>query len=103
MMITVEVIVEHFRDAGERDANGDWGYFYEGDLFTFSAGANCDGASLKARVYSDVPNRASFLELRERVETSPLTDEAVEYLRSRGATEIDCLGPGGYSVWWSAD
>ena len=102
-MLTVEVTVEHFLDAGEQDANGDWDYFYEGDLFTFSADTNSHGAILKARIYSDTPTRASFIEQRVKLETSPLTDEAVAYLRSRGATEIHCLGPVGYGVWSSAD
>ena len=48
-MLTVEVTVEHFLDAGEQDANGDGDYFYEGDLFTFSADTNSHGAILKAR------------------------------------------------------
>lgn len=102
-MVTVEVTVEHFLDAGEQAANGDWDYFYEGDLFTFSADTNSHGAILKARIYSDTPTRASFIEQRVKLETSPLTDEAVAYLRSRGATEIHCLGPVGYGVWSSAD
>jgi hypothetical protein len=102
-MLPVEVIVEHFLDAGEQDANGDWDYYYEGDLFTFSADADPNSASLKARIYTDTPKRASFIERRARLETSPLTVEAVAYLRSRGVTEIHCLGPVGYGVWWSAD
>ena len=83
-MLTVEVTVEHFLDAGEQDANGDWDYFYEGDLFTFSADTNSHGAILKARIYSDTTTRASFIEQRVKLETSPLTDEAVAYLPVAG-------------------
>jgi hypothetical protein len=102
-MLTVEVVVEHFLDAGEQDADGYWDYYYEGDLFTFRAESNSDSAPLKARIYSDTPKRASFIERREKLEASPLTPDAVAYLRARGATEIHCLGPVGYGVWWCAD
>jgi hypothetical protein len=95
----VDVVVEHFLDAGEQDANGDWDYFYEGDLLTFSA----QGETLKARIYSDTPRRASFIERREKLETSSIAEDAVAYLRDRGATEIYCLGPVGYGTWWCAD
>src|SRR4051794_2985702 len=95
-------ISQHFRDAGEQDGNGDWDYFYEGDLFTFSADTNRNSASLKAPIYSDTPTRASFLELQEKLDPSPLTDEAIAYLRSHGR-QIDWLGPASYSTWRSAD
>lgn len=102
-MVTVKVVVDHFLDAGEQDANGNWDYFYEGDLYTFTEDMSRDRASLKARIYSDSLSRASFIESRTKLETSPLTDEAVAYLRNCGVTEISCLGPVGYGIWWSAD
>jgi hypothetical protein len=102
-MVRVDVTIEHFLDAGKQDANGDWDYFYEGDLFTFSADADNGRANLRARIYTDTPQRASFIEQREKLETSPLTVEAVTYLRNHGATQIHCLGEGGYGVWWIAD
>lgn len=100
----MDVRVDHFRDVGEQDANGDWDYFYEGDDLTFSSspGADREG-TLKARIYVDTPTRASFTEHRSKLEASPLIEQAVEYLRSRGVTEIHCLGPTGYAVWWWAD
>ena len=100
-MLTMEVVVEHFLDAGAQDANGEWDYYYEGDLFILAA--DDQSATLKARIYRDIPRRASFIERREKLEASPLTDDAVEYLRSRGVTEIHCLGPVGYGIWWSVD
>lgn len=100
-MLAVDVVIEHFLDPGEQDTNGQWDYYYEGDRFTFK---DQDGSTLKARIYSDTPKRASFVEPREKLETSPLTDDAVGYLRRRGVTEVHCLGgPVGYRVWWSAD
>ena len=90
-MLTVKVVVDHFLDAGEQDANGNWDYFYEGDLYTFTDDTNGDRPFLKARIYSDSPSRASFIESRTKLETSPLTDAAVAYLHNCGATEISCL------------
>lgn len=73
-----DVAVEHFLDAGEQDASGEWDYFYEGDLFTFSAGAaKSRDAILHARIYSDTPKRASFIEQRGKLEGSSLTIDAV--------------------------
>jgi len=102
IMTIVKIAVEHFLDVGEQGANGDWGYFYEGDLFTFSADSNA-GATLRARIYSDTPSRASFLDSRDEMDASPFVDEAVAYLRSRGATEIHYLGPAGYDIWSRAE
>ena len=99
----MDVVVEHFRDAGEQDANGKWDYYYEGDLYTFMAGALTREATLKARIYTDTPKRASFIEHRDRLQASPTTPDAVEYLRARGVTEIHCLGPVGYAIWWCAE
>ena len=98
----MKILVEHFLDAGQQDANGEWGYFYEGDPFTFSADSNA-GATLRARIYSDTPTRASFLDSRDEMDPSPFVDEAVAYLRSRGATEIYYLGPAGYDIWSRAE
>lgn len=101
----MDVQVEHFRDAGERDATGEWDYLYEGDLFSFSAQARAERDEvLKARIYVDTPTRASFIEERSKLERSLLTADAVEYLRQRGATEIFCIDPRvGYRVWWCAE
>lgn len=98
----MDVEVEHFRDVGAQDANGEWDYFYEGDTFTFSPFPGSQREQiLKARVYVDTPTRASFIEDRAKLNTSPLKDQAAEYLRERGVTEIHCLGgPAGYAVWW---
>ena len=103
-MPTMEVNVEHFLDAGEQDANGDWAYFYEGDLFTFTDDSRSRESTLKARIYSDTPAEASFIVHRETLRMSPLTDAAVVYLRRRGAMRIKCLEPaGGYGQYWPAE
>ena len=62
-MLTMEVAIEHFLDAEEQDANGDWDYFYEGDLFTFSADPSSDreipqGADLQRYAEARVVRRA---------------------------------------------
>ena len=72
-------------------------------IYSRSAPTQTPARHLRARIYSDTPTRASFLDSRDEMDPSPFVDEAVAYLRSRGATEIYYLGPAGYDIWSRAE
>lgn len=98
----MDVEVAHFLDAGEKDADGLYDYYYEGDNFTFS---EPEEQPLFARVYADEPTVASFGRLSCRqVAVHPLSRQAAEYLATRGVTTLRAFGPsGGYETWIPAD
>jgi len=91
------VAVEHFIDAGERDAAGEYDYYYEGDVYTFDDGAE----RLKLRTYIESPTVASTLGLTSAaLRWSTLAKGASRYLAARGITVIRALGPNGtYERW----
>lgn len=93
----MEVEVSHFVDAGERDAEGLFDCYYEGDTYTFSE----HGERLVLRTYSDDPSSAFFVGMTcDRVTASAVAAEAVRYLKSRGITTVLCLGSRGtYELW----
>lgn len=91
----------HEIDAGEKDANGYYDYYYEYDDYLFSDGS----LSILARSYSDSPEEVSFRavleeEKRRMIEKkdmqSPLFEEAVNHLKGEGKSDIQILTEGGY-------
>lgn len=94
------VTVEHFVDAGDRDAAGQYDYYYEGDIYTFDDGTQ----QLKLRTYTDSPTEASTVGLRSAaLSRSPLADAASQYLAARGITTVRALGPSGTYERWLPD
>jgi hypothetical protein len=93
-MVNVDVGVEHFVDAGEQDAQGQYDYYYEYDDYTFERGAE----KLKVRIYCDEPATALHRGLSPRqARTSELAPEVHRYLASRGVSTFKGIGPsGGY-------
>lgn len=94
------VTVEHFVDAGDRDAAGLYDYYYEGDIYTFDDGTQ----QLKLRTYTDSPTEASTMGLRSAaLSRSPLADAACQYLAALGITTVRALGPSGTYERWLPD
>lgn len=94
------VMVEHFVDAGERDAAGQYDYYYEGDIYTFDDGTQ----QLKLRTYIDSPSEASTIGLRvAALSRSPLAEAASHYLADRGIATVRALGPNGTYERWVPD
>jgi hypothetical protein len=80
-------------DASEPDSSGMYEYYYEYDIYRFTAGADC----VIARSYTDEPDEAHFL----RIETGgmpriivdsdlmcPLLIAAQAYLRAEGKVQL---------------
>ena len=96
----MEVEVTHFVDAGERDAEGLYDFYCEGDTYTFHE----DSERLVLRTYSDEPKSVFFVGMTcDQVTASALADEVGRYLKSREASpDFLCLGTTGtYEVWTS--
>lgn len=86
----------HHVDASEPDERGMYLYYYEYDLFVFSA----DNVVLVARSYSDMPGEAHFLRieigdaallLKPADFRRPLVIAAVKHLRALGKHELSWL------------
>jgi hypothetical protein len=98
-MAAMTTAVSRHIDAGTRDADGYYDYYYEYDLFEYSLGSRM----LLARSYTDTPAEAHFLTIREggaeartltRADTrSALFRQAARDLRARGKTELTWLAP----------
>ena len=73
----MQVQCNHHIDASDPDANGDYEYYYEYDIFLFSEGE----LTLQARTleYKDLQR--------------PLVQQAVDYLRNAGKTEVRWFNP----------
>lgn len=93
----VEVKVAHFVDAGERDSNGQYDYYYEGDVYTFVD----HGERLVVRVYIEDPSTGSVVGLSaSQLSESLMASEAANQLRRHGVHTLLALGPSGtYEVW----
>ncbi|MDQ8205874.1 hypothetical protein [Pelagicoccus sp. SDUM812003] len=96
----MKVTKEHKIDAGEKDSEGYYDYFYEYDIYTFTE----NGKKLTARKYID-DETAHFLRIenegeeriltKEDLETSFIS-EAIEHLRNEGIEEVEYLANSGY-------
>jgi hypothetical protein len=100
---TMQILKKHEIDAGEKDENGYYGYYYEYDDYEFVE----DQLSLIARSYADEPQEASFRAIVENGERKLLSDtelsssifrDAVEHLKSEGKSIIKVLTSEGYNV-----
>ena len=85
----MEVSKRHFVDAGEKDADGTFDYYYEYDVYEFSDGVK----TFVGRSYTDTPEVAAFLGRDGQFITngdlvSPLFKEACEHLKKEGKTKI---------------
>lgn len=56
---TMEITEERFEDAGEKDADGYYDYYYSGVIYLIRGG----GLYCKARTYDDEPDLVSILKL----------------------------------------
>jgi hypothetical protein len=92
----MKVDTSHHIDASEPDADGQYDYRYEYDIYTFSDGE----IRFIARSYTDENSEAHFLRVEindnARLITvvdlkSPLFSNAVIYLRQAGKTKINWL------------
>ena len=96
----MKVTKEHQIDAGEKDAEGYYDYFYEYDIYTFTE----NGKKLIARKYTD-DETAHFLRIKsggkermlmkEDLETSFIS-KAIQHLRNEGIEEVEYLANSGY-------
>lgn len=93
----------HRVDAGEKDAQGYYDYYYEYDDYLFSNPSQ----TVFARSYSDSPKEVSFRTITEgnrqrAIERAdmdlPMLKEAVDYLRSEGKREFQLLTELGYAA-----
>ena len=91
----MQVTKEPFEDAGERDAEGQYDYFYSGIIFRFVFGTR----ALVARRYDDTTGAASFLRSESLLDGTsaifteiPYRDpefrEAVAFLRTSESIEF---------------
>jgi len=95
-MPAMEVTISHHIDASEPDANSDYDYYYEYDIYRFSRA----GRTYVARSYRDEPDGAAFQSCLEGEEWSllgpadlidSLLVQAVDYLQRAGKTKLDRL------------
>lgn len=91
----------HEIDASEKDANGYYDYYYEYNDYLFSD----ETIPILARSYSDSPKEVSFRAVlqEEKLRMTgnkdmqyPLFQEAINYLKAEGKTDIQILTEGGY-------
>lgn len=97
----MRVDVTHHIDTCEPDALGQYEYYYEYDIYRFSAdGEGNSDVTLIARSYGDTRHEAHFLNVEVRGSARPLRDadlqtplfvEAVAYLRNAGKHHISWL------------
>lgn len=89
----MQVQCSHHIDASDPDANGDYEYYYEYDIFLFSEGE----LTLQARSYSDESRSVSLMGLKQAGKhrtleykdlQRPLVQQAVDYMRNAGKTEV---------------
>ena len=94
----MQVRCTHHIDASEPDAEGEYEYYYEFDIFAFEEGE----LTLKARSYSDESTRVSLMGLEQTGKqrtleykdlTRPLVQQAIDHLRSIGKTEVRWFNP----------
>lgn len=108
--MVMRVDVTHHIDTCEPDALGDYEYYYEYDIYRFSAGGNDSanagsGATLIARSYGDTRHEVHFLSIELRGSPrrladadlhTPLFRDAVAYLRNAGKHQLAWLSGNGY-------
>lgn len=97
----MRVDITHHIDTCEPDALGEYEYYYEYDIYRFSAGlSDQSGVTLVARSYGDTRDEAHFLSIELRGSPRllraadlqmPLFVEAVAYLRNAGKHKISWL------------
>ena len=97
----MKVETTHRIDAGRRDAQGRYQYYYEYDLYEFSDGA----VKLLARSYVEEPDEVHFLNIgdgtTQRMLTDadlrlPLAQSAARHLAEFGKKRINWLSERGY-------
>lgn len=94
----VEFEVEHFVDAGERDSNGMYDYYYEGDNYTFVEREK----RLVVRIYADDLTTGFVVGLTaSQLNASSMAVNAANHLRQQGVRTLKALGPTGtFEDWW---
>ena len=94
----MQVRCTHHIDASEPDADGDYEYYYEFNIFAFEEGE----LTLKARSYSDESSQVSLMGLEQAGKhraleykdlKRPLVQQAIDHLRSIGKTEVRWFNP----------
>ena len=94
----MQVECSHHIDAGELDADGDYDYYYEYDIYRFTLG----GLSLVVRSYSDTSAQASILGLEEAGKSRalqfkdlqrPLVQQAKAHLQELGKQDVRWFNP----------
>lgn len=99
----MEIETTHHVDAGDKQTDGRWGFFYEYDLYRFSDSA----IAIVARSYKDDPQEAHFLRIERDGKSGPLKAEdlrhalfvqAASYLKGIGKDKLSWLSEraGGY-------
>ena len=98
----MQIEITHHVETSEPDADGNFAWHYEYDLFRFTE----KGLTLVARSYTSDPEQAHFLRVessgRHRMLTpkdlsSALLQEAKRFLGKAGKEEITWLGMEGYA------
>ncbi|MGF1866589.1 hypothetical protein L4D15_15200 [Enterovibrio norvegicus] len=97
----MQVLKKHKIDAGERDENGYYDYYYEYDDYEFVV----DEFSLIARSYTDELEEVSFRAVAVKGERKMLTEqelslsvfkEAIDHLKLEGKNKFKVLTSEGY-------
>jgi hypothetical protein len=97
----MEIETTHHVDASPKNVDRSHAFFYEYDLFRFSAG----GIAIVARSYTDQPQEAHFLRIErggksDRLEVEDLRRtlfvQAVLYLKGVGKDQLSWLTERGY-------
>lgn len=100
----ITIHISHHIDASQRNAQGDYDWFYEYDVIEFTDQAS--SIKLTARSDANTPFEANFLDLKNQHAQQIAIDDqlqamfkfAIAYLKILGKTKINYLSEYGYAL-----